>query len=132
MFLVWFTSPYIWLHLSFSAYLIGETPTKLLYLLNDLPGRAWNLLSTGKNLIRNLNLDNVEVPLPIPIPESYLAKPWAQILVSEWCAAYGSECIPASDVPHLVPLDSCLSGYPSIVLVGILVDFFSRMADEPS
>ncbi|KAJ9075752.1 hypothetical protein DSO57_1032673 [Entomophthora muscae] len=61
--LIWSTSPKLWTCLFSSAYLAGENLSQLLYLLNDLPGKANFLLSMGENLVCSLTYDKVEFAL---------------------------------------------------------------------
>ncbi|KAJ9059802.1 hypothetical protein DSO57_1037742 [Entomophthora muscae] len=45
-----------------------------MYLLDDLPGRVHNILSTKENLVRSLTSDGVEIILPTYLPETYLVE----------------------------------------------------------
>ncbi|KAJ9076233.1 hypothetical protein DSO57_1028292 [Entomophthora muscae] len=51
-----------------------ENPGQLLYLFKDLPVRAHDLLFTGESLVKSLTSDDVEIALPIFVPESYLVE----------------------------------------------------------
>ncbi|KAJ9089012.1 hypothetical protein DSO57_1017290 [Entomophthora muscae] len=70
----WSTSPELWTCISSSAHIVGENPTQLLYLLDDLPGRAHSRLSTRKRLFEGLTCDDVAFALPEHVPVNYLSE----------------------------------------------------------
>ncbi|KAJ9055629.1 hypothetical protein DSO57_1001614 [Entomophthora muscae] len=47
------TSSDLWSQISSSTYLVGDDSSRLLHLLDNLPGKANNLLSSGKILLPN-------------------------------------------------------------------------------
>ncbi|KAJ9061659.1 hypothetical protein DSO57_1018511 [Entomophthora muscae] len=53
-----------WAQLSSSAYHVGDNPNCLLYLPEDLSGRAQDLFATGENLMKSLTCDNLDLSLP--------------------------------------------------------------------
>ncbi|KAJ9062029.1 hypothetical protein DSO57_1015074, partial [Entomophthora muscae] len=56
--LIWSTSSELWAGISSSDYLAGNNPSQLLYLLDNLPGKANDLLSTEENLVYSLTCNN--------------------------------------------------------------------------
>ncbi|KAJ9062766.1 hypothetical protein DSO57_1007122 [Entomophthora muscae] len=59
-FLIWSTSPKLWTFISSSTILEDKNPSQILYLLDDLPGKAYGLFSTGEHLVCILTCDDVE------------------------------------------------------------------------
>ncbi|KAJ9089575.1 hypothetical protein DSO57_1011414 [Entomophthora muscae] len=68
--LILFTSLELWDQISFSAYLDKENPSQLLYLLDNLPGKENDLLSTGENMVHTLTCSNVKYVLPTDLSAS--------------------------------------------------------------
>ncbi|KAJ9077685.1 hypothetical protein DSO57_1014307 [Entomophthora muscae] len=58
------TSPYLWGQIFSSAHYTGDNPTHFLYLLNNLPGRAQDLLVTEDYLFNSLTCDDLELLSP--------------------------------------------------------------------
>ncbi|KAJ9050261.1 hypothetical protein DSO57_1016060 [Entomophthora muscae] len=74
LFLIWSTSPELWNCISFSAYLIDENSSQLLYLIENLLEKATDLIFTGKNLGCSLTCDDMEFALPTAVSTSYWDK----------------------------------------------------------
>ncbi|KAJ9084870.1 hypothetical protein DSO57_1019648 [Entomophthora muscae] len=72
LFLIWSTSPELWTCISSLAYLAVENPSSLLHLLDNLPGKASNLLFTGETLVFSLTCGNVNFSLPAETPMCHL------------------------------------------------------------
>ncbi|KAJ9061264.1 hypothetical protein DSO57_1022319 [Entomophthora muscae] len=93
-FLVWSTSPELGLGISSSADLAGECPSHLMVLLDNLPGEAHGLISTGESLVFSLTCNDVEFTLS------------AEGMNNHW---YEDSWIPSFVEPVvLFPLDSML------------------------
>ncbi|KAJ9053026.1 hypothetical protein DSO57_1028282 [Entomophthora muscae] len=56
--LLWPTFPELLSCLSFSTISVASIPGRLLYMLNDLPGKTYGLLSVGESLMRSLTSDD--------------------------------------------------------------------------
>ncbi|KAJ9070916.1 hypothetical protein DSO57_1002545 [Entomophthora muscae] len=96
--LLWTTFSDLRLCLS-SSILVGKYPTKLLYLLKNLPGRAQNMLSTGDHLVKSLSSDEVDVSSVQMIPDN----PFPKVVLAS-IPAYVGETPPLFDSPlHPVP-----------------------------
>ncbi|KAJ9069877.1 hypothetical protein DSO57_1014199 [Entomophthora muscae] len=70
--MIWFTSPKLWTHIFSSAYLESENPSHLLYLLDNLTGKASGLFFTGETLVCSLTCNNIEFSLPTETTISHL------------------------------------------------------------
>ncbi|KAJ9063354.1 hypothetical protein DSO57_1001260 [Entomophthora muscae] len=66
--LIWSTLPELENQISSSAYLAGKDPSQQRYLLDDLPGKANDLVSTRDNLVPALTWDIIEYALPTNHP----------------------------------------------------------------
>ncbi|KAJ9064334.1 hypothetical protein DSO57_1031855 [Entomophthora muscae] len=73
-----------------------ENPTQLLYLLDNLPGRSHDLLSTEENLVQGLTSDEIEITLPTSLSEQYFVN---KNLVAAPIAV--KDYIPLQDLPVL-------------------------------
>ncbi|KAJ9076537.1 hypothetical protein DSO57_1025146, partial [Entomophthora muscae] len=62
----------LWTCISSSAYLAGENLSQILHLLDNLPGKANGLFSTGENLVCSITCDNMEFKLPTIVPLIHL------------------------------------------------------------
>ncbi|KAJ9084284.1 hypothetical protein DSO57_1026067 [Entomophthora muscae] len=49
--------------ISSSVLQVGDNPSHLLYLMEDLPGRAQDLLISGKKLMKSLTCDDLDLLL---------------------------------------------------------------------
>ncbi|KAJ9089037.1 hypothetical protein DSO57_1016977 [Entomophthora muscae] len=61
--LIWSTSPDLWGKIYLSAFLMKGNPTQVLHLPNILPGKATELLLTGKTLVQISTCNNREFSL---------------------------------------------------------------------
>ncbi|KAJ9078723.1 hypothetical protein DSO57_1003583 [Entomophthora muscae] len=61
---IWSTSPNLWGYILSLAILVGNDPSRVLHLLEDLPGRDNDLLSTGETLVKILTCDDLNFYYP--------------------------------------------------------------------
>ncbi|KAJ9058746.1 hypothetical protein DSO57_1009085 [Entomophthora muscae] len=116
--LIWSTSPELWTHISYFTHLVRVNPSQLLYLLDNLPGRAHGILSAGKNLVKSLICNDLDFALPEivsmdSLPEEITkSNPFeekssqAYSLVTYRHAVDGIECLSSPNCPPSCPSGS--------------------------
>ncbi|KAJ9077487.1 hypothetical protein DSO57_1016264 [Entomophthora muscae] len=68
--LLWPTFPELLACLSSSTISVANSPGRLLYMLNDLPGKTCGLLSAGESLMRSLTSDD-EPPFAMKVLDAF-------------------------------------------------------------
>ncbi|KAJ9061904.1 hypothetical protein DSO57_1016138 [Entomophthora muscae] len=68
--MIWCTTPDLWGRISHSFHHVGANSDQLLHTFGDLPGRAQDILTTSKNVVRSLTCDDLELVSPDPSPSA--------------------------------------------------------------
>ncbi|KAJ9071419.1 hypothetical protein DSO57_1037123 [Entomophthora muscae] len=89
--MIWCTTPDLWGRISHTLCCVGADPGQFMLLLEDIPGRAQDILATSENVVRSLTCDDLKLtalnpaplvtpnPTPLPFPPSEILVP----LISE-------------------------------------------------
>ncbi|KAJ9064678.1 hypothetical protein DSO57_1027882 [Entomophthora muscae] len=71
--LIWSTSPHLWGQIFSSVLRVSNNPSHLLNLVEDLPGRAQDLIISGEHLVKSLTCNDLDLSLldlmPRPLHE---------------------------------------------------------------
>ncbi|KAJ9056478.1 hypothetical protein DSO57_1032658, partial [Entomophthora muscae] len=58
---IWSTSLDLWERISSSVLIVSNNPSHLLYLAEDLPGRAQDFITSSEHLVKSLTCDDLDL-----------------------------------------------------------------------